>query len=63
MRWATDRPAVMYTVKAAGTAFVVWRLNRTACRNPRIALWGTVVLNGALTAIVANNYRVIAGGR
>lgn len=53
----------MYTVKAAGTAFVVWRLNRTACRNPRIALWGTVVLNGALTAIVANNYRVIAGGR
>ena len=40
MRWATDRPAVMYIVKAAGTAFSVWHLNRTACRNPRIAFWG-----------------------
>ena len=61
MRWATDRPPVMYTVKAGATALIVWHLNRTACRNPRIAFWGTLVLNGALTASVANNYRVVAG--
>ena len=39
------------------------RPSRPACRNPRIAFWGTLVLNGALTAIVANNYRVVAGAR
>ncbi len=63
MRWATDRPVVMYSVKAGATAFSVWQLNRVACRNPRMALWGAVILNGALTAIVANNYRVVAGAR
>ena len=63
MRWATDRPAVMSSVKAGTTAFIVWQLNRVACRNPGMAFGGTVVLNGALTAIVANNYRIIAGAR
>ena len=33
MRWATDRPPVMYTVKAGTTAFIVWQLNRVACRH------------------------------
>ena len=63
MRWATDRPAVMYTVKADTTALIVWDLNRTACRSPRIAFSGALILNGTLTAIVANNYRAVAGAR
>ena len=63
MRWAADRPPVMYAVTASTTAFAVWALNRSACRKPRLALWTTVVLNTAMTAVVANNYRIVAGAR